>query len=216
LKCSFRGKIAGVLLAGGQARRMGGINKCLLSLSGKPLLTHVLERAKPQVGPIVLNANGDPADYVQFALPVAPDVVSGSAGPLAGILTGLEWVAKNAANCTLVASFPGDSPFFPTDLVEKLYQEIQAGSTMAYASSGKRHHPVFGLWPVAKRHELREALLVNKIRKVDRWTSQHKLGIVDYPVNTTDPFFNLNTPEDLAEAEKYFRVDANGLSNENH
>ena len=115
MKCSFRGKIAGVLLAGGQARRMGGVNKCLLSLSGKPLLTHVLERAKPQVGPIVLNANGDPADYVEFALPVVPDVVSGSAGPLAGILTGLEWVAKNTPNCTLVASFPGDSPFFPRD-----------------------------------------------------------------------------------------------------
>ena len=158
--------IAGVVLAGGQARRMGGANKCLLNLLGKPLLAHVLKRACPQVGPMILNANGNPAEYSDFCLPVAADVVGGSAGPLAGILTALEWASANAPNCQYVASFPGDSPFFPTNLVEKLYEKIQSGSTMAYASSRQRHHPVFGLWPVSKRADLREAMVIEKIRKV--------------------------------------------------
>ena len=133
--------IAGVVLAGGQARRMGGANKCLLNLSGKPVLSHVLKRACPQVGPIILNANGDPSEYSDFCLPVAADVVGGSAGPLAGILTALEWAAANAPSCQYVASFPGDSPFFPTDLVEKLYEKID-GKIRTIVSSLKKH-PLF-------------------------------------------------------------------------
>ena len=208
--------IAGVVLAGGQARRMGGANKCLLNLSGKPVLSHVLKRACPQVGPIILNANGDPSEYSDFCLPVAADVVGGSAGPLAGILTALEWASANAPNCQYVASFPGDSPFFPTDLVEKLYEKIQSGSTMAYASSQQRHHPVFGLWPVNTQNELRDAMITDKIRKVDRWTSRHNLGVVNYPVTTIDPFFNLNTPNDLLKAECHLQKNNVTAPDENY
>ena len=208
--------IAGVVLAGGQARRMGGANKCLLNLLGKPLLSHVLKRACPQVGRMILNVNGDPAEYSDFCLPVAADVVGGSAGPLAGILTALEWASANAPNCQYVASFPGDSPFFPTDLVEKLYEKIQSGSTMAYASSEQRHHPVFGLWPVNTQNELRDAMITDKIRKVDRWTSRHNLGVVNYPVTAIDPFFNLNTPNDLLKAECYLRKNNATATDENY
>ena len=208
--------IAGVVLAGGQARRMGGANKCLLNLSGKPVLSHVLKRACPQVGPIILNANGDPSEYSDFCLPVAADVVGGSAGPLAGILTALEWASANAPNCQYVASFPGDSPFFPADLVEKLYEKIQSGSTMAYASSQQRHHPVFGLWPVNTQNELRDAMITDKIRKVDRWTSRHNLGVVNYPVTAIDPFFNLNTPNDLLKAECHLQKNNVTAPDENY
>ena len=193
---------------------MGGINKCLLKLSGKPLLSHVLERAQTQVGPIVINANGDPKQYSDFNLPVAEDVVGDFAGPLAGILTALDWASTHAPRCKFVASFPGDSPFFPSDLVSKLYKEIEGGSVMAYASSGDRHHPVFGLWPVASRSDLRDAILANNIRKVDVWTSRHKLGVVNFPTNDIDPFFNLNTKEDLSKAEIYLQTGKIGFSNE--
>ena len=209
-------KVVGVLLAGGQARRMGGMNKCLLPLLGKSLLSHVLERARPQVGPIILNANGNPKEYSDFDLPVVGDVISGFAGPLAGILTALEWAAANATNCKFVASFPCDSPFFPSNLIEKLYEKIDGGSTMAYASSHKRHHPVFGLWPVSRRFDLRDAMVSRNIRKVDLWTSTHKLGVVEYSFCTMDPFFNLNTPDDVIKAKSYLLKRDTGAALENY
>jgi molybdopterin-guanine dinucleotide biosynthesis protein A len=201
--------IAGVLLAGGQSRRMGGGDKCLRPLAGRPLLAHVIERARPQVGPLVLNANGDPARFAAFGLPVAADVVAGFAGPLAGVLTGLEWAAANAPGCTHVASFASDAPFLPTDLVARLTAAVaEKGAELACAASQGRSHPVFGLWPVRLAGVLRTAIVEGEVRKVDVWTARYRLVTVEFPVVETpagplDPFFNANHPDDLATAERF-------------
>ena len=195
--------IVGVLLAGGLARRMGGGDKCLRPLAGETLLARVIARAAPQVGPLILNANGDPARFSAYDLPVAADVVAGHAGPLAGILTALDWAAAHAPACPLVASFATDAPFLPRDLVRTMAEARDlAGADLACAASGGRAHPVFGLWPVALRADLREALVEQGERKIDRWTASHRLVEVVFPCDPVDPFFNANRTDDLAEAER--------------
>ena len=198
---------AGVLLAGGQARRMGGGEKCLRPLAGKALLAHVIERVRPQVGALLLNSNGDPASFADQGLPVRADVVGDFAGPLAGILTGLEWAAETAPEAVWLASFATDAPFLPEDLVERMLGAVaDSGAVMACAKSHGRSHPVFGLWPIAYRAELRRALVEEDIRKVDRWTGRYQLVEVAFPDielpgGPVDPFFNANRPEDLQDAE---------------
>ena len=202
---AMTGPVAGVLLAGGLSRRMGGSDKCLRPLGGRPILARIVERTRPQVGPLVLNANGDPARFAGFGLPVAADVVPGNAGPLAGVLTGLDWAAENAPDCAWVASIACDAPFLPGDLVARLLEAAAAaGAEMARAASGGRAHPVFGLWPAALREDLRRAMVEEEIRKVDRWTARYRLATVDFPETETglDPFFNTNRPEDLDAAER--------------
>jgi molybdenum cofactor guanylyltransferase len=195
-------KIAGVLLAGGQSQRMGGGDKNLRLLGGKPVLAHVIERAKPQVDALVLNANGDPQRFASFGLPVIADSITGFAGPLAGVLAGLDWAAKNLPEAELVASFATDAPFFPRDLVSRLAVALEEGGfDLACAQSNGQAHPVFGLWPVSLRAALREAL-AGGMRKVDRWTARYKLVEVEFLAEPVDPFFNANRPEDLAEAER--------------
>ncbi len=204
-----KSKVTGVLLAGGLSRRMGGGDKCLRELCGKPILARIIERAAPQVGKLVLNANGDPARFADFGLPVAADVVEGYAGPLAGVLTGLDWAAEHAPEAAWLASFACDAPFMPTDMVEKMLAAIEAeGADLACAVTHGRTHPVFGLWPLRLREDLRRAMLDEDIRKVDLWTARYKLVEVDFPdVETSagplDPFFNTNRPEDLEEAAGY-------------
>ena len=201
-----RNTVAGVLLAGGLSRRMGGGDKCLRDLGGRPILARIIERAAPQVGALVLNANGDPARFAAFGLPVAADVVAGYAGPLAGVLTGLDWAAAHAPGAAWVASFACDAPFFPADMVERMLAAMEAsGADMACAVTHGRTHPVFGLWPVALREPLRRAMVEEEIRKVDLWTARYRLVEVAFPdVETAagplDPFFNTNRPEDLEEA----------------
>ncbi len=201
--------VAGVLMAGGQSRRMGGGDKCLRPLAGKPILTHVIDRIRPQVGPLMLNANGDPARFSAFGLPVVADAVGDFAGPLAGVLTGLEWAAGQMPSCTWLASFATDAPFLPGDLVARLRAAVEAeDADMACAASQGRDHPVFGLWPLRLRHDLRHAMVAEDVRKVDLWTARFKLARVDFPLVETpagplDPFFNANRPDDLAEAERF-------------
>ncbi len=203
--------VAGVLLAGGQSRRMGGGDKCLRPLAGRPILAHVIERARPQVAALVLNANGDPARFAGFGLPVAADVVEDFAGPLAGILTGLDWAAENAPDCGHVASFACDAPFFPSDLVTRFLAALdREGADLACAASAGRAHPVFGLWPLRLRDDLRRAMVEEGLRKVDVWTARHKLATVEFPLlagprGPSDPFFNANRPEDLAQAQRLAR-----------
>ncbi|MGH6931928.1 MAG: molybdenum cofactor guanylyltransferase MobA [Dongiaceae bacterium] len=193
--------IAGLLLAGGQSRRMGGGDKCLRLLAGRPILAHIIERARPQVRQLVLNANGDPARFAGFGLPVIADGVADFAGPLAGVLAGLDWAA--ARGIAFVVSLPTDAPFIPVNLVERLWSALEEqGAELACAASGGQHHPVVGLWPVLLREELRRAVADEGVRKVDIWTSQHRLAVVEFPVGAIDPFFNANRPEDLAEAER--------------
>ena len=198
--------VVGVLLAGGLARRMGGGDKCLRPLGGKPILAHVVERARPQVAALVLNANGDPARFAAFDLPVAADVVEGFAGPLAGVLTGMDWARAQRPDCPWIATIATDTPFFPPDLVARMVAAVERDDAdLACAASGGRAHPVFGLWPVRLANELRAAMVEEGIRKVDVWTARHPLVEVPFAADPVDPFFNTNRPEDLAEAERLLR-----------
>ena len=195
--------IPGLLLAGGRSRRMEGADgdKCLMTLGGRTVLEHVIERAAPQVRGLVLNANGDAGRFGSFGLPVIADSVGEGLGPLAGVLAGLDWAAGQRPDAGLVASFATDTPFFPNDLVHRLLLEIERGAELVCARSGGRLQPVFAVWPVALRHELRQALVEEGVRKVDRWTARYRLSVVDYAVESFDPFFNINEPADLAAAE---------------
>ena len=191
--------IAGVLLAGGQSRRMGGGDKSLLQLGGRPILAHVIERARPQVASLALNANGDAARFREFGLPVIADSVAGFAGPLAGVLAGLDWAAASVPGATHVASFATDAPFLPRDLVPRLVAALDGRHELAAAASRGRTHPVFGLWPVGVRDALRRAL-AEGVRKVDVFTQPYTLAVVDFPVGEVDPFFNTNHQDDLEAA----------------
>jgi molybdopterin-guanine dinucleotide biosynthesis protein A len=187
---------------------MGGGDKGLRQLAGRPILSRVIDRAAPQVERLVLNANGDPGRFAGYRLPVAADVVDGHPGPLAGVLTGMDWAAAHAPEVHWIASFACDAPFFPSDLVDRLRAAVEAeDADLACAASGGRSHPVFGLWRVELRHDLRRALVEEGVRKVDLWTARHRLATVDFPVvpapgQPADPFFNTNHPEDLEEAER--------------
>jgi molybdenum cofactor guanylyltransferase len=195
-------KVVGLLLAGGQSRRMGGGDKPLRLLGGAPLLGRVIERLRPQVDTLVLNANGDPARFAKFELRVVPDNVPDFAGPLAGVLAGLDWTAAHRPDCTFVVSVATDAPFFPADLVAKLIEGLEEGrGDLACAASGGRSHPVFGLWPVRLRDDLRQAVVEEGLRKVDQWTARHRLITVSFADRPIDPFFNANRPEDFAAAE---------------
>jgi len=193
--------IVGLLLAGGQSRRMGGGDKALRLLAGQTLLDRVIARVKPQVAALVLNANGDPARFARFGLPVVADSIADFAGPLAGILAGLDWTAANRPDCAFVVSLATDAPFLPTDLVARLVGGMnEAAAELACAASAGQPHPVIGLWPVRLRDKLRRALAEEGVRKVDVWTARYRLATVDFPVTAIDPFFNANRPEDLDRA----------------
>jgi len=195
--------VAGIVLAGGLSRRMGGGDKGLRLLGGRPLLAHVVERARPQVAALALNANGDPARFSAFGLPVVADSVEGFVGPLAGILAGLDWAVEAAPACRWVASFAGDAPFLPLDMVARMLSAVTgAGADLAAVASGGRSQPVIGLWPVALRGALRAAIVDEDVRKVDVWTARYNLVTIDYAAEPFDPFFNANRPDDLAEAER--------------
>lgn len=195
--------VVGVLLAGGRSRRMGGGDKCLAALGGETLLSRAVARARPQVGPLLLNANGDPARFSGYGLPVAADVVEGFHGPLAGVLTGMDWAAEHTPAARWIATFATDAPFFPLDLVDRLLAAVEgAAADLACARSAGRTHPVFGLWPVALAGDLRSALVDEGLRKIDAWTARHRLAEASFPAGPSDPFFNLNRPEDLAAAAR--------------
>ncbi|MDP2802828.1 MAG: molybdenum cofactor guanylyltransferase MobA [Phreatobacter sp.] len=192
----------GVLLAGGLARRMGGGDKPLRSVGGVTLLDRAVARIGPQCDGLIVNANGDPARFAGLGLPVVADTVEGFAGPLAGILAALEWMAAQRPGTGWLVSIPTDSPFLPADLVKRLHAAREtAGTALACARSGDQTHPVVGLWPVSLAADLRHALVVEDMRKIDRWTARHGIAEAVWPTAPCDPFFNANSPEDLAEAE---------------
>ena len=194
-------KVVGLLLAGGQSRRMGGGDKAMRLLGGIPLLDRVIGRLRPQVEVLVINANGDPARFARFALPVVADSVPGFAGPLAGVLAGLDWAVAHRPDCPYVVSVATDAPFLPVDLVGRLAEGLdRANADLACAASGGRSHPVFGLWPVRLRDDLRRAVVDQAIRKVDLWTARYELAMVPFADQPVDPFFNANRPEDLETA----------------
>jgi len=192
----------GLVLAGGLARRMGGGDKAMLRIGGVTILDRVLDRLQPQCRGIILNANGDPMRFSATGLAVVADDVPGFAGPLAGILAGLDWAAANAPDIAWVGSVPGDCPFLPRDLIGRLHAaRTQAGAPLACARSGDWRHPVVGLWPVALRQDLQHALVEEDLRKIEVWTGRHGVALAEWPDKPVDPFFNVNTPEDAARAE---------------
>jgi molybdopterin-guanine dinucleotide biosynthesis protein A len=197
----------GVLLAGGLARRMGGGDKPLKTIGGRTILERAIERLKPQCDALILNANGDPARFAATGLTVVADDVPGFAGPLAGILAALDWAARERPEIAWVVSAAGDSPFLPHDLVARLHAaRAAAGVPLACAESGGQAHPVNGLWAVALRADLRHALVAEDMRKIDRWTARHGIAHASWPAEPLDPFFNANTPDDVAAAERLARL----------
>jgi molybdopterin-guanine dinucleotide biosynthesis protein A len=194
--------VTGVLLAGGQSRRMGGGDKGMLDLAGKPMLAHVIDALAPQVGRLIINANGDPARFATFRLPVVADTVAGFVGPLAGVLAGMRWSAANAPAARWIATAAGDAPLLPGDLVARFLEVVaDRPRAVALAQSAGELHPVIGLWPVALADDL-EAQLAGGVRKVLHWTTRHGTVPVAFPMLPLrgveiDPFFNANTPQEL-------------------
>jgi molybdenum cofactor guanylyltransferase len=198
----------GVLLAGGLARRMGGGDKPMRQIGGRTILERAIARLKPQCDGLILNANGDPARFASFSLPVIADSVADFPGPLAGILAALDWAAAVRPDVTWILSAAADCPFLPRDLVGRLHQaRADEDAQLAVAASGGQSHPVIGLWSVALREELRHALVKEDIRKIDRWTARYKLATVNWPSTPLDPFFNANTMDDIAQAERLAELD---------
>jgi molybdopterin-guanine dinucleotide biosynthesis protein A len=193
----------GVVLAGGLARRMGGGDKARLRIGGRTILERVLARLKPQCAALILNANGDPTRFADTGLEIIPDSVPDFAGPLAGILAGLDWAAAHAPQVADIVSVPGDCPFLPHDLVARLFSaRARERSPLACARSGQWRHPVIGLWPLDLRGDLRKSLLDEGLHKIETWTARHGVALADWPATPFDPFFNVNTPGDAAEAER--------------
>ena len=198
----------GVLLAGGLARRMGGGDKPMRKIAGRTILDRVIARLEPQCEELILNANGDPARFATFGLPVISDTVENFPGPLAGILAALDWVAINRPDVEFMLSAAADCPFLPRDLVARLHHaRAEQNAQLAVAASGGQSHPVIGLWSVALREDLRRALVVEDVRKIDRWTARYRLATETWPAQPLDPFFNANTMDDIAEAERLAEMD---------
>ncbi|MCP4935143.1 MAG: molybdenum cofactor guanylyltransferase MobA [bacterium] len=196
-------EVVGIVLAGGQARRMGGGDKCFLEIGGQSLLARTIDRLSPQVCDLVINANGDAARFASFEHPVAKDTIEGFVGPLAGVLAGMRWAQSHAPDVPFILTAASDTPFFPRDLTQRLLQGAGNGKlSIVLAASNGRVHPVFGLWPVALANDLDEAL-VSGLRKILDWTDMHKMVEVVFETDAAqiDPFFNVNCPEDLAKAE---------------
>lgn len=196
----------GVILAGGEGRRMGGADKALMPLAGRPLLEHVVDRLEPQVARLAISANGDPARFAGWDMRILPDEDDDRRGPLAGILAGLDWAAEQGADTIVTVAC--DTPFFPADLVPHLLlvaEPMEAPMAIAVTPNEAgmlRRHPTFGLWPVALRHDLRSQL-ASGLRQVSLWADAHFAREAQFPSGRPDPFFNLNTREDLAQAEQH-------------
>ncbi|HEY4204566.1 MAG TPA: molybdenum cofactor guanylyltransferase MobA [Xanthobacteraceae bacterium] len=198
----------GLLLAGGLARRMGGGDKPMKTIGGRTILDRVIARIALQCDGLILNANGDPQRFAAFGLPVVADSVKDFPGPLAGILAGLDWIAAHRPGVTWMLSTAADCPFLPRDLVTRLHRaRIERDSRIAIAASGGQTHPVIGLWSVTLRDDLRHTLEVENFHAVGRWTARYDPAIVSWPTEPLDPFFNANTADDIAEAERLAALD---------
>ncbi|HEY4849092.1 MAG TPA: molybdenum cofactor guanylyltransferase MobA [Methylocella sp.] len=196
------GTCVGILLAGGLGRRMGGGDKALRKAGGISLLAHVIAALRPQCAGLVLSANGDPARFAGFDVPVVADDVPGFMGPLAGILAGLDWIAAHCPDVPLAISVPADTPFLPGDLAACLMDaRAKDNAVIACARSGGRTHPSVALWPVSIRNDLRHALVVKDMRKVEAFLQNYSRATVEWPIEPYDPFFNANDPSDLSAAE---------------
>ncbi len=195
-------KPVAVLLAGGTARRMGGGDKPLTLLAGRPILAHVIHRIAPQVAALAINANGDPSRFAAFGYPVIADEIEGNPGPLAGIHAGMNWASTHHPRATTILSVPTDLPFLPADLVARLQRaKLDSDADIAIATTTGQSHPVVALWPIAYAAELQQALTREDMRKVTLFAARHRTVHVDFPTDAIDPFFNINTPDQLRQAQ---------------
>ena len=195
--------VVGVILAGGQSRRFGGGDKFLNKLNGKLLIEHVIDRVRSQIDHLIINSNSDAHSFENFGLSVVADSIQGYAGPLAGILSGMEWVQKNASRCEWIVTFPSDAPFIPPDCVDKMRSCANKESAeIVCAASGGRTHPVCALWQVELAGDLRKAMEDEEMRKIDLWTARHLISTVEFTDQPFDPFFNINRRQDLERAEQ--------------
>ena len=181
---------------------MGGVDKAFLELGGKTLIERAIARGAPQTAELVINANGDPARFAAFGRTVIADSIEGFLGPLAGILSGFEWMRQNRPSARWLASFACDCPFFPRDMAPKLIAKAESENALvALAASGQRHHPVFAVWsatlPITSLGVLRD----QSLRKMDDFVAGFPSTRVAFPSEPVDPFFNINTPDDLVRAE---------------
>jgi molybdopterin-guanine dinucleotide biosynthesis protein A len=197
----------GAILAGGLARRLGGGDKCLRTVGGRTVLARLVDRLAPRVTRLIINANDDPRRFDGLGLPVVSDCLPDHPGPLAGVLTVLEWIAAADPAIEWVVTVPGDVPFLPPDLVARLHAaRLRETAILACAGSPGRTHPVVGLWPVSIRHDLRDAVADQGIRGIDRFTGRYSRAVENWATEPADPFFNVNTPEDLAEADRLVAI----------
>jgi molybdopterin-guanine dinucleotide biosynthesis protein A len=194
-------KPVAILLAGGLATRMGGGDKPLRLLGGRPILAHVIARIRPQVAALALNANGDPARWADWALPVVPDAIPDFPGPLAGIHAGMEWTRTCHPSVKDIVSIPTDTPLLPTDLVERLLAARQ-GADIAMAATAGQPHPVVALWPVRLADDLHRLVAQDGMRRVTEFARRHRVAYADFPSDAIDPFLNINRPADLEQAER--------------
>jgi|SRR5271165_2629866 len=196
------GLTLGLILDGGFARRMGALDKGLVSLAGRPMLAHAVGRLSPQCGALAISANGDPARFAHFGLTVLADDPPDFSGPLAGVLAGLEYCARRASPLAYVASLPADTPFVPSDFVARLHAARRSGeAAIAVAASGGRRHHVAALWPAGLASDLRRALIDEGLRKAEAFLARFRVAVADWEDEPVDPFFNINSGEDLARAE---------------
>ncbi len=203
-------KITGVILAGGLARRLGNIDKALVQIGNTSLLEYAIANLEPQCDQIIINANGNPDRFHNINNPIIADTIEGYAGPLAGVLCAMQWVKQNTPQTKWIATLPVDTPFAPKDFAARLLQNVIDQKTdLACASSGGRHHPVVGLWPVDLADQLHAAMVNEDMRKVDLWTARFKLSIVDFKIKQYDPFFNINRPADIETGEQILKEQSN-------
>ena len=196
-------QIVGVILAGGLARRMGGGDKSLLRIGGRKILDYVVESSCAQLNTVIINANGDPKRFAAFDLPVQADIVPDFAGPLAGVVSAMAWVKQNQPNVTHIITMAADTPFFPKDYVTRMVDMMQfQEKRLACASYQGRTQPVFGLWPIDLFDDLYKALVEDDLRKVDRFTAPYGVADVPFDELAANPFFNVNTPQDIALGEQ--------------
>lgn len=194
-------RILGVVLAGGLSRRMEGPEKSLLALHGTPLISHVVDRFRLQLPDLLINANGDPRRFDFLGLPVQPDTVGDFSGPLAGVLAGMRWATQNGG-ATHILTAAADTPFFPHDYAKTMSETARdAGAEIAIARSNGRNHPVFGYWPVGLADSLESFLVDENERKVMAFVKRYTHCMVDFNGEEPDPFFNVNTRDDLERAE---------------
>lgn len=200
--------IVGVIIAGGLSRRMKGQDKCLLPLANKPLINHAIDRLAPQVSLVVINTNGD-TERFDSDLPTVKDPVDGFAGPLAGVLAGLQWASRQS-EISHIVTVAADTPFFPNTLVERLLTSlVQSNSKIAVAQSLGRNHPVFAIWSINLEYPLENWLKSGKSSKVLTFIEEFKHSFVTFDDcllknPSPDPFFNVNRPEDLTRAHTIY------------